>query len=83
MFVGVNGTGKTTSVAKVAHRLLGSGYSVLAAAADTFRAGAIEQLETHCERLGIRCVSSQRGAIPQRLLETQSILQRRRVLMLF
>ena len=61
MFVGVNGTGKTTSVAKVAHRLLGSGYSVLAAAADTFRAGAIEQLETHCERLGIRCVSSQRG----------------------
>ena len=55
MFVGVNGTGKTTSVAKVAHRLLGSGYSVLAAAADTFRAGAIEQLETHCERLGIRC----------------------------
>ena len=61
MFVGVNGTGKTTSVAKVAHRLLRSGYSVLAAAADTFRAGAIEQLETHCERLGIRCVSSQRG----------------------
>ena len=48
-------------MAKVAHRLLGSGYSVLAAAADTFRAGAIEQLETHCERLGIRCVSSQRG----------------------
>ena len=61
MFVGVNGTGKTTTVAKIAHRLMKSGHSVIAAAGDTFRAGAIEQLETHCERLNIRCVSSQRG----------------------
>ena len=61
MFVGVNGTGKTTTVAKVAHNLQKRGLSVIAAAGDTFRAGAIEQLETHCERLGIRCVSSQRG----------------------
>jgi fused signal recognition particle receptor len=38
-----------------------SGHSVIAAAGDTFRAGAIEQLETHCQRLNIRCISSQRG----------------------
>jgi len=61
MFVGVNGTGKTTTIAKVAHRLAKQGLKVVAAAGDTFRAGAIEQLETHCERLGIRCISSQRG----------------------
>lgn len=61
MLVGVNGTGKTTTAAKIAHRMKEKGYNVVAAAADTFRAGAIEQLETHCERLGIRCVSSQRG----------------------
>ena len=61
MLVGVNGTGKTTTAAKIAHRLLNNGYSVIAAAGDTFRAGAIQQLESHCERLGIRCISSQRG----------------------
>jgi fused signal recognition particle receptor len=61
MLVGVNGTGKTTTAAKIAHRLLGNGHSVIAAAGDTFRAGAIQQLESHCENLGIRCVSSQRG----------------------
>ena len=61
MMVGVNGTGKTTTSAKIAHRLKTEGRTVVAAAADTFRAGAIEQLETHCERIGIRCISSQRG----------------------
>jgi len=61
MLVGVNGTGKTTTTAKIAHRMKEQGHTVVAAAADTFRAGAIEQLELHCERLGIRCVSSQRG----------------------
>lgn len=61
MLVGVNGTGKTTTAAKIAHRLLNNNLSVIAAAGDTFRAGAIQQLESHCERLGIRCVSSQRG----------------------
>lgn len=61
MLVGVNGTGKTTTAAKIAQRLLNNGLSVIAAAGDTFRAGAIQQLESHCERLGIRCISSQRG----------------------
>ena len=61
MLVGVNGTGKTTTAAKIAQRLLNNGHSVIAAAGDTFRAGAIQQLESHCERLGIRCISSQRG----------------------
>ena len=61
MLVGVNGTGKTTTAAKIAQRLLNNGHSVIAAAGDTFRAGAIQQLESHCGRLGIRCISSQRG----------------------
>ena len=61
MLVGVNGTGNTTTAAKIAHRLQSNGHSVIAAAGDTFRAGAIQQLESHCENLGIRCISSQRG----------------------
>ena len=61
MLVGVNGTGKTTTAAKIAHRLQSNGHSVIAAAGDTFRAGAIQQLESHCENLRIRCISSQRG----------------------
>ena len=61
MMVGVNGTGKTTTAAKIAHRLQSRGLSVIAAAGDTFRAGAIQQLESHCKTLGIRCISSQRG----------------------
>ena len=61
MMVGVNGTGKTTTTAKIANRLKNEGRTVVLAAADTFRAGAIDQLETHAERIGVRCVSSQRG----------------------
>ena len=61
MMVGVNGTGKTTTAAKIAYRLQSRGLSVIAAAGDTFRAGAIQQLESHCKTLGIRCISSQRG----------------------
>ena len=61
MVVGVNGTGKTTTSAKMAHRLNEEGYSVVVAAADTFRAGAIDQLATHAERIGVRCIASQRG----------------------
>ena len=61
MMVGVNGTGKTTTSAKIAKRLDDQGYGVVLAAADTFRAGAIDQLAAHADRLGIRCIKSQRG----------------------
>ncbi len=64
MVVGVNGVGKTTSVAKMAHRFTQQGHEVVLAAGDTFRAGAIDQLQTHANRLGVRCVSSQRGGDP-------------------
>ena len=61
MVVGVNGTGKTTTSAKMAYRLNEEGYSVVMAAADTFRAGAIDQLAAHAKRIGVRCITSQRG----------------------
>jgi fused signal recognition particle receptor len=64
MFVGVNGTGKTTTVAKFAGWLRGQGFSSVIAAGDTFRAGAIEQLLVHGERLGIRVVRQQEGSDP-------------------
>jgi fused signal recognition particle receptor len=56
VFVGVNGTGKTTTIAKVANLLLKKGYSVVLAGSDTYRAGSIEQLEGHAKRLGIRVI---------------------------
>ena len=61
MLVGVNGTGKTTTAAKISYRLIQGGLSVVVAAADTFRAGAIDQLSDHAERIGARCIRSQRG----------------------
>jgi len=61
MLVGVNGTGKTTTAAKISYRLIQRGLSVVLGAADTFRAGAIDQLSDHAERIGARCVKSQRG----------------------
>jgi fused signal recognition particle receptor len=64
LFVGVNGTGKTTTVAKLAGRLRDAGLSVVIAAGDTFRAGAIEQLLVHGERLGIRVIRQQEGSDP-------------------
>ncbi|MEM2922324.1 MAG: signal recognition particle-docking protein FtsY [Candidatus Bathyarchaeia archaeon] len=62
VFVGVNGTGKTTTIAKVAYLLLEKGYSVVLAGSDTYRAGSIEQLEGHAKRLGIRLIHSDYGA---------------------
>ena len=56
LVVGVNGTGKTTSVAKLANKLKGEGNSILLAAADTFRAAATEQLQTWAERIGVKVV---------------------------
>lgn len=64
LVVGVNGTGKTTSVARLAHRLQQENYSVLLAAADTFRAAAIEQLEIWGRRLGVDVIRQQSGADP-------------------
>jgi fused signal recognition particle receptor len=64
LFVGVNGTGKTTTIAKLAGWLRGHGLSSVIAAGDTFRAGAIEQLLVHGERLGIRVVRQQEGSDP-------------------
>ncbi|WP_456482373.1 signal recognition particle-docking protein FtsY [Methanopyrus sp.] len=64
MFVGVNGSGKTTTIAKVAKLLKDRGYSVVIAAADTFRAAAIEQLEEHAEKLGVTLIKGERGDDP-------------------
>ena len=63
-FVGVNGTGKTTTIARIADWLQQNGKSVVLAASDTFRAGAIEQLEVHAERLGCKFIKHQAGADP-------------------
>jgi fused signal recognition particle receptor len=62
LFVGVNGVGKTTSIAKVAHLLKRKGFSVLMAAGDTFRAAAIEQLEIWAQRAGVEIVRAQPGS---------------------
>jgi len=62
--VGVNGTGKTTTIAKLAHRLRGEGASVLLAAGDTFRAAAVEQLVVWADRIGVDCIRQGAGADP-------------------
>ncbi len=62
--VGVNGVGKTTTIAKLAYRLQGQGLKVLLVAADTFRAAAIEQLETWGKRLGAPVIKQSPGADP-------------------
>ena len=67
LIVGVNGTGKTTSVAKLAHALKQDRHSLLLAAADTFRAAAIEQLGVWADRLGVEMVQGQYGADPAAL----------------
>ena len=64
MFIGINGTGKTTAIAKIANRLMKNGNTVVLAAGDTFRAGAIEQLTIHSENLGCKIVKHSQDADP-------------------
>jgi fused signal recognition particle receptor len=64
LFVGINGTGKTTTIAKVAQFLGDKGYSVVLAGSDTYRAGSIEQLEEHARRLSLRVIKHSYGADP-------------------
>jgi fused signal recognition particle receptor len=64
MFVGINGGGKTTAIAKLANRMQKHGLSCVLAAGDTFRAGAIEQLTIHSEKLGCKIIKHQEGSDP-------------------
>jgi fused signal recognition particle receptor len=64
MFVGINGTGKTTAIAKIANRLQKMGMSSVLSASDTFRAGAIEQLTIHGDRLGCKVIKHKAGSDP-------------------
>ena len=64
LVVGVNGVGKTTSVAKLAHLIAREGRTVLVAAADTFRAGAVAQLESWADRIGVAFLKGQQGGDP-------------------
>lgn len=64
LFVGVNGVGKTTTIGKLAHRFKQQGKKVIMAAGDTFRAGAIEQLEVWGQRAGVEVIKQQSGSDP-------------------
>ena len=64
VFVGINGTGKTTTIAKIVRFLNKKGYSVVLACSDTYRAGSIEQLEEHAKRLGVKMIKHKYGADP-------------------
>lgn len=64
LFVGVNGVGKTTTIGKLAHRLKSEGKSVMLAAGDTFRAGAIDQLQVWGERVGVEVIAQSEGSDP-------------------
>lgn len=64
LFVGVNGVGKTTTIGKLAHKFKSEGKNVLLAAGDTFRAGAIEQLEVWGERVGVEVIKQAEGSDP-------------------
>ncbi len=64
MILGVNGVGKTTTIAKMAKYYAASGHKVLLAAGDTFRAAAVDQLDIHAERLGMRIVKQKMGSDP-------------------
>jgi len=62
VFVGINGTGKTTTIAKIAYLLKERGYTIVIACADTYRTGSIEQLEEHASRIGVKTIKHAYGA---------------------
>lgn len=64
MFIGINGTGKTTTIGKLANYYLKKGYTPVIAAADTFRAGAIEQVNYHADNVGVKLIKHQKGSDP-------------------
>ncbi|MFB6470502.1 MAG: signal recognition particle-docking protein FtsY [Vulcanisaeta sp. AZ3] len=64
LFLGPNGYGKTTTIAKITHQLMKKGYTAVWAAADTYRAGAIEQLEGHASKLSVRVIKHDYGSDP-------------------
>ena len=64
MFVGINGTGKTTTIGKLANYYLNMGYTPVIAASDTFRAGAIEQVTHHADNVGVKIIKHQKGSDP-------------------
>ena len=64
LFVGINGSGKTTTIAKVARLLMGQKLKVVLAAADTFRAASIEQLQQHADKLGVKMIRQDYGSDP-------------------
>ncbi len=68
LFVGVNGVGKTTTIAKIAYRLKNQGKKVLLAAGDTFRAGAIDQLQVWADRIGVDIVTKVSGSDPSSVI---------------
>ena len=68
LVVGVNGVGKTTSIAKIANRYKNQGKKVLLVAGDTFRAGAVEQLKVWADRLGIDCITGRENADPSSVM---------------
>jgi fused signal recognition particle receptor len=78
MAVGVNGTGKTTTIGKLAYRLKSSGHSVLLAAADTFRAAAVEQLQEWGQRAGVPVVAQAAGADPAAVVHDALVAARAR-----
>lgn len=68
LFVGVNGTGKTTSIGKMAYKIKSEGKSVMLAAGDTFRAGAINQLKVFGERVGVPVIAKEAGSDPSSVI---------------
>lgn len=64
MFVGINGTGKTTTIGKLANYYMKKGYTPVIAASDTFRAGAIEQVTYHADNVGVKIIKHKKGSDP-------------------